>query len=143
MSNAPISRRSFLANAGGALAAVSCSLNVDPGTAPADRARLSARPGSPTSTPTAGTLQLWPGAPSAFLVVPDAVEASTSLPLVVALHGAGITADGPLGFLGPYARSEKFFLLVPESRGQTWDGILGDYGPDIATIDHALKVVFE
>jgi predicted esterase len=38
--------------------------------------------------------------------------------------------------------SSDFAILIPDSRGPTWDAIRGDYGPDIAFIDSALKVVF-
>ena len=33
-------------------------------------------------------------------------------------------------------------LLVPDSRGRTWDMILGNYGPDVAFIDQALAQTF-
>jgi phospholipase/carboxylesterase len=44
--------------------------------------------------------------------------------------------------LSSVADSVGFVVLVPDSRGPTWDGIRGEYGPDIAFIDSALKVVF-
>jgi phospholipase/carboxylesterase len=31
---------------------------------------------------------------------------------------------------------------VPESRGPTWDVIMGDYGPDVAFVDAALDTTF-
>lgn len=34
-------------------------------------------------------------------------------------------------------------LLAPDSRGRTWDFILGDYGPDVRFIDRALDHVFK
>ena len=34
-------------------------------------------------------------------------------------------------------------LLAPESRGRTWDVLVGDYGPDIEFIDRALEWVFD
>ena len=33
-------------------------------------------------------------------------------------------------------------ILAPESRGPTWDVILGAYGPDVAFLDAALRAVF-
>jgi phospholipase/carboxylesterase len=136
-----ITRREFVAGAVGAFAAASCgSLNVE--ASGGAGARLAARPGDATTVAASETVQLWSGSPSAYLVIPDGVDPSTPLPFVVSLHGAGIRADGPLGFLGPYARAEKFFLLVPDSHGATWDGMIGAYGPDIATIDRALHLAF-
>ena len=34
-------------------------------------------------------------------------------------------------------------LVIPESRGRTWDRVNGFYGPDVAFIDRALARVFE
>lgn len=34
-------------------------------------------------------------------------------------------------------------LVIPESRGRTWDRVNGSYGPDVAFIDRALARVFE
>jgi predicted esterase len=62
--------------------------------------------------------------------------------LLLALHGAGIGASGPIDFLGPYAEENKFLLLSPAARSNTWDAILGQYGPDVAFIDAALNLVF-
>jgi predicted esterase len=33
-------------------------------------------------------------------------------------------------------------VLVPDSRGSTWDAIRGDFGPDVAFLDSALTLVF-
>jgi phospholipase/carboxylesterase len=33
-------------------------------------------------------------------------------------------------------------LLAPDSRGRTWDALLGGYGPDVAFIDQALGQTF-
>jgi predicted esterase len=35
-----------------------------------------------------------------------------------------------------------FLLLVPDSRQQTWDVLLGGYGPDVTFIDRALAQTF-
>ena len=80
---------------------------------------------------------------SSLLLVPANYVASTRVPLVVALHGAGSTAQGPIDFLGPYAESNGFIILAPESAGGTWDGVEGIYGPDLATLDWALQVTFD
>lgn len=107
-------------------------------------ARLTARPGTPTATITPGTTKLGdPNSPDGYLVVPSSYDPARPLPLVLALHGAGGKASGPLNFLGPYAESHNFILLAVSSRGLTWDAIRGQYGPDVAFIDQSLRFAFE
>lgn len=65
------------------------------------------------------------------------------MPLMVALHGAGAKARGPIDFLGPYAETHGFLLLAPESHEHTWDGILGPFGPDVDTIEELLQRTFD
>ncbi|HET6469510.1 MAG TPA: hypothetical protein VFG43_14145 [Geminicoccaceae bacterium] len=36
-----------------------------------------------------------------------------------------------------------FLVLAPDSRGRSWDVIVGGYGPDVRFIDRALAAVFE
>jgi predicted esterase len=76
-----------------------------------------------------------------FLYVPDSLP-SGPVPLVVLFHGAGGAARGIMSRLSPLADSVGVALLVPDSRGPTWDAIRGAYGPDIAYLDSALRVVF-
>lgn len=59
------------------------------------------------------------------------------------LHGAG--GDG-MGGLAPFHRradESGLILLAPESRGRTWDVLLGGYGPDVDFIDRALAHTFD
>lgn len=142
-SNRFMDRRAFCTTllAGGA--ALSCGIldSVDPNPR---RAQLSSRPSPPTGSIEPGFHALWSGPPVSFIVVPDTYEPSRPLPLVVALHGAGGTAQGPINLLGPYAQSDEFLLLVPESERPTWDVIQGgEYDRDIETIDRALRITFE
>ena len=76
-----------------------------------------------------------------LLYVPEAAKAGP-IPLVVLLHGAGGSAQGVHRRIFGGADSIGFAVLVPDSRGATWDAIRGIYGPDIAFIDSALKVTF-
>jgi phospholipase/carboxylesterase len=58
-------------------------------------------------------------------------------------HGAGSMARRGIN---PYLeRAERLgiVLLALDSRGQTWDVILGNWGPDVAFVDRALADVFK
>ena len=78
-----------------------------------------------------------------LLYVPPRADDGAALPLVVMLHGAGGRArDGLAPFIGA-ADEAGVILLAPESRGRTWDVILGGYGPDVAFIDRALEQTFD
>jgi phospholipase/carboxylesterase len=58
------------------------------------------------------------------------------------LHGAGGGARHTLPLLQKSADEAGVILLVPDSRGQTWDLVEGGYGPDVSFIDHALSQTF-
>jgi phospholipase/carboxylesterase len=75
-----------------------------------------------------------------LLRVPDAAKDHAPPPLVVMLHGAGGHAEGALRLIERAASDAV--VLVPESRGPTWDLLLGGYGPDVAFLDAALRDVF-
>jgi phospholipase/carboxylesterase len=47
-----------------------------------------------------------------------------------------------LEHLAERAESRGFLILAPDSRGSTWDVLLGGYGPDVWFIDEALGHVF-
>ena len=64
-------------------------------------------------------------------------------PLLVFLHGATMNATQTLRPLVAAADDFGLALLVPESRGDTWDVILGGYGPDVRFIDTALEHALE
>lgn len=59
-------------------------------------------------------------------------------PLVVLLHGAGADAPGIVHILSAEAERHGCVLLVPESRGATWDLLRGGFGPDVEFIQRAL-----
>ncbi len=62
---------------------------------------------------------------------------------MLAFHGAGSTADGPMSLLRPYAEQHGFLVLAVESVATTWDVIYGLYGRDLATIELALHFAFD
>ncbi|MEP0902119.1 alpha/beta hydrolase-fold protein [Nodosilinea sp. FACHB-13] len=77
-----------------------------------------------------------------FIYVPKGYQPDTPVPLVLMLHGAGGDAEGALRILAGLADTYGLIPLAVESRGRTWDDILGDYGPDIAVMDRALAQTF-
>jgi len=106
-------------------------------------ARLSARPGTPTGSVSPGLTRLGTGdVHDGYLYVPAGYHAATAAPLVLALHGAGGNATGPLALLEPYADARTFLLVAVNSSDYSWDGVIGSYGPDVAIIDTALKRAF-
>lgn len=137
-----LSRRQFCLTLGAVAAGAACSESTAPFTPDPRIPRLAVRPGGPSETITPGLYRLHTGETSSLLLVPEGYNPATPLPLVVGLHGAGITAQGPIDFLGPYAESHRFIVLSPESAGGTWDGVEGVYGPDLTTIDGALRLTF-
>jgi predicted esterase len=113
-------------------------------TDPGGSANLTAGPHAPTNQLQPGTFPLDFGeARKGWLVVPASMNPKTPMPLLLALHGAGIGSNGPLNFLRPYAEEFGFFLLAPDSRGITWDAIRGDFGPDVRFISQALEFAFD
>jgi phospholipase/carboxylesterase len=115
------------------------------GTVPAGlgNARLRARPRPPTVDARIGAsaLDLSPGR-DGLLYVPASYDPQRPHPLLVALHGAGGQAADWTGFYTA-AEDRGLILLIPESRGTTWDRVRGSFGPDVAFIDRALTQTFE
>jgi predicted esterase len=107
----------------------------DPEHGPA-HGRLSARPAAAAAdTGPVGTAAVG----GAAVYVPPAGAAPRRL--VVALHGAGGTAEQSLRILRPVADAAGLLLLAPTSAGRTWDVITGGYGPDVVRIDRAVAAV--
>jgi phospholipase/carboxylesterase len=63
--------------------------------------------------------------------------------LVLLFHGAGGEAAGGLSLLLPLADSYNLVLAAPSSRGSTWDGVQGNYGPDVVMVNRALERIFD
>lgn len=140
----PITRRRF-AGLGltGAAALLAGSGVFRPAGAAAGAARLTARPGRP-ARPVKGGIQklgLARGRDGS-LSVPKGYSPENPVPLMIMLHGARQRTEGYTAFaLG--AAEMGIAVLAPDSRGPTWDSILGGgYGPDIAFLDRALEHAF-
>ena len=143
-----LTRRQLLGmGAAGVAAAIAAACRAVPtGDTPGDGAevgRLLARPGRPAGSASPGLqlLSLEAGR-DGLLYVPAGYQADRAVPLVLMLHGAGGAAWGGLDPFLPLADAAGLILLAPDSRGRTWDVILGGYGPDVAFIDRALAEAF-
>lgn len=120
---------------------------ASPSTEPADPTvgRLGSRPRDPVQPPAApGLHQLGlQSGRDGLVYVPAGYTPERPAPLVLMLHGAGGDARGGIDpFLG-IADSAGMLLLAVDSRGHTWDVILGRYGPDVSFVDRALSHVFD
>lgn len=82
------------------------------------------------------------GERDAALYVPKTYRAGQAAPLIVLLHGAGGHATQLIDPFVEVAEARGILLLAPDSRGRTWDVIIGGYGPDVAFLDDALVWVF-
>ena len=109
------------------------------------RGRLRARPDPPPSE--AARAGLHPlglcSTRGGLLYVPADYEADNMAPLALTLHGAGSDARSAISHFLGLADAAGVVLLAPESRGRTWDVLVGGYGPDVEFIDRALEWTFE
>ena len=117
----------------------------DTGRSAAERGRLTARP-LPTQHPAdlpRGLNRLERGGRrDGLLFVPESYGADKPAPLLVVLHGAGGEGSHMLGHVAARAEARGFLVLSPDSRGRTWDVILGAYGADVTFLDDAVGHVF-
>jgi phospholipase/carboxylesterase len=104
---------------------------------------LGARVKAPTIKTAPGEYPLGLGGDrDGVLIVPKPYRHDAPAPLAVMLHGAGGRARR-VSALFAAAADLGIILLVPESRGGTWDAIRGGYGPDVTFLDLALKHTFD
>lgn len=146
MLNEPVSRRDALRTllATGAMLSSGCAPGYSQEPVDYRSGRLASRPpGAVRTAAGTGTLPLGLGGErDGFLHVPAGASTGSAMPLVVVLHGAGGSARAILTRLAPFADEAGCPLLVPDSRGPTWDAIRGTFGPDVRFIDRALQFVF-
>ena len=109
---------------------------------PDQDSHLEARPAAPSkpATPGESALRLGSGR-DGLLYVPRGYDPGRPAPLAVMLHGAGRDAQR---MRSTFSLADEFglVLVVPDSRGRTWDAIEGRIGPDVAFIDAALREAF-
>ena len=109
--------------------------------------RLSSRPSgrSGTGSAEAGLHRLGIGeARDGVLFIPPGVRGDRPAPLIVSLHGAGGRGSS-VASAGLLEAAERWgaLVLAPDSRGPTWDVIMGGFGPDVDFLDAALDGVFD
>jgi len=83
-----------------------------------------------------------PASRGALLYVPAVSNRDAGLPLMVSLHGAGGDANHGIQMMRAYADKYGFAVLAPASSHDTWDVIVGAYGPDVRALDHCLSYTF-
>jgi phospholipase/carboxylesterase len=106
---------------------------------------LNARPAPrATGRPVTGMQPLGMGARRDGLVyVPPGHSNKRPSPLVLMLHGAGSHSGKGIEPFRRLADDAGVILVAPDSRGRTWDVILGGFGPDALFVDRALAAVFD
>jgi len=111
---------------------------------PSQGARLDVRAAAATTRLGAGVhrLGLGRGERDGVLVIPASHQSGRASPLAVVLHGAGGSSEGALSSIRAEAESLGVILLIPDSRGVTWDAVRGRFGADVAFLSRALSWAF-
>jgi len=110
----------------------------------ADEGRLVSQAGAPTVRMQPGLYTLGIAKRrDALLYVPAGYDAERPAPLAVMLHGAGGDERHGMSLLRDHADDAGIVVLAPASRRETWDVLLGAYGPDVEHVDAALDAAFE
>ena len=137
-----LTRRGFLTAGAGTLAAGAVALRAVQSARGGD-SLLRVRPRQPAKSIAPGRHALELGGDrDGLLVVPRGYSPEKTAPLIVMLHGANGRADR-LASRFPMADEHGVILLVPDSRGTTWDAIRGPFGTDVQFIDRALEQTFD
>ncbi|MGQ4273658.1 alpha/beta hydrolase [Terrihabitans sp. B22-R8] len=77
----------------------------------------------------------------AQIVVPEGIDPTVPVPLMVLFHGGGGSADKITPIMQKHAEDNKFLLLVPQSLLPTWDIVIAGNGPDRERLDVALAEI--
>lgn len=141
----PVTRRDAVARLAtlAATVAAGCRLGPSEVAPPETSIRLAARPLATRTSAAPGVTRLFlHESRDGMLYIPPSLDPEAPQPLVVFLHGAGGNAANTVASLQDLADEAGCLLLVPESRGITWDLLFGGVGPDVQYIDAALQWTF-
>ena len=75
-----------------------------------------------------------------LVYLPVGYQASTPMPLMIVLHGAGGSSEGAAAAF-PLADELGFIVLATDSRDWTWDAIIHGFGPDVEFLQRAFAFV--
>jgi predicted esterase len=78
-----------------------------------------------------------------LIYVPKQNQENRPMPLALVFHEAGANAKQAIDLLQRWADFYGTILVAPDSRGRTWDLIIGDFGPDVTYINRTLNQVFK
>lgn len=124
-------------------AALGCGgIDQPTGVDPIDLLRINARPGTGAGPITAGLHTLDVAPREALLYVPSSYNPATPAPIVLMLHGAAGTAQGPIDLFRDLSEPTGLVLLSVKSLSGTWDGLQGRYEDDIPLMNQALEIAF-
>jgi len=138
-----INRRDFCSLAGISLASLALGSACSRLGGIVSDGRLAARPRNNIKTTATGQIMLnLDQDRKAMLQIPPSAS-SSSLPLLLMLHGATQNADTMFWYLGATPDEAGVVVLAPNSRDTTWDAIGGSFGEDVAYLNRALERVFE
>jgi phospholipase/carboxylesterase len=105
--------------------------------------RLSVRRRTPTRSIEPGLHELGLRAErDALIYIPETARDAGPVPTLLLLHGATGTARG-IEARFPMASKAGIALLIPSSKGGTWDGIQGRYGADVAFISKSMDYALD
>lgn len=123
-------------------AALGCGVDQPTGFDPIDLLRINARPGTSAGPISPGLHTLDVAPREALLYVPASYDPATPAPIVLLLHGAAGTAQGPIDLFTNLSEPTGLILLSVTSLGASWDGLRGRYEDDIPLMDQALELAF-
>ena len=99
------------------------------------------QPPLPPGTHSLNVLLELPGERDTLLIVPEGLDTTAPVKLLVMFHGAGGSAEKVMPFFKEHAEKNKFLLMIPQSTYITWDLTIGGNGPDLERLDRALDKV--
>ncbi len=95
----------------------------------------------PAGTHSLNVLLNLPDERDTLLIVPEGLDTTAPVKLLVMFHGASGSAEKVMPFFKEIAEKNRFLLMLPQSTYITWDLSIGGNGPDLERLDRALEKV--